>query len=99
MADRGAPTAIDRSDARGYRTLRQERMARSPSPAATDRLAPSRTVIPLAARQRRRPDAENFGGEVSFCTSLLLHFISRRRHSNAQRLGALEVDNQLRFGG
>src|SRR5262245_2684992 len=31
-----------------------------------ERLAPSRPATLLAARQRRRPDAENFGGEVSF---------------------------------
>src|SRR5262245_24138322 len=36
------------------------------APAATDRLAPSRPAIRPAARPRPPPDAENFGGEVSF---------------------------------
>src|SRR6516225_7741580 len=36
------------------------------APAATDRLAPTRNATPPAARQRPRPDAENFGGEVSW---------------------------------
>ena len=36
------------------------------APAATDRLAPKQSVRRLAARQRPRPDGENFGGEVSF---------------------------------
>src|SRR5215467_11221870 len=36
------------------------------SPAATDRLAPTRCVKLPAARQRPLPDAEIVGGEVSF---------------------------------
>src|SRR5262249_4434251 len=35
------------------------------APAASGRLAPERREIASAARQRPRPDAENFGGEVS----------------------------------
>src|SRR5262245_37759817 len=36
------------------------------APAASDRLAPLRFATRPAVRQRPRPDAENFGGEVSF---------------------------------
>ena len=36
------------------------------APAATDRPAPKRCGMRPGARRRRRPDAENFGGEVSF---------------------------------
>src|SRR5262249_23073597 len=43
------------------------------APAATDRLAPTRCAMWPVARRRRRPDAEKFCGEVSFCTSLSLH--------------------------
>src|SRR5262245_53700364 len=39
---------------------------RSCAPAASDRLAPKRSARRPAARQRPRPDAEKFGGEVSF---------------------------------
>src|SRR5215831_5605062 len=41
--------------------------------AAPDKLAPVRSATPLAARQRPLRDGENFGGEVSFQTSLSLH--------------------------
>ena len=34
--------------------------------AASDMLAPTRNATPPGARRRPRPDAENFGGEVSF---------------------------------
>src|SRR5262245_12976659 len=41
---------------------------RNPSaPAASGRLAPSRSATAPAARQRPRPDAENFGGGISRC--------------------------------
>src|SRR5690349_10767400 len=52
--------------ARGCRTRRQGRVARSDAPAALDRLAPTRSVIGPAARQRPQPDARIFGREVSF---------------------------------
>jgi hypothetical protein len=45
---------------------RWKRVVRHQIPAARDTLAPALCVTPPAARQRRRPDAENFGGEVSF---------------------------------
>src|SRR6516225_2788325 len=44
---------------------RQGRVARSDAPVATDRSAPARCAKLPAARQRRRPDARNSGGEVS----------------------------------
>src|SRR6516165_762897 len=44
---------------------RQGRVARSDAPVATDRSAPVRCAKLPAARQRRRPDARNSGGEVS----------------------------------
>src|SRR5215472_15986434 len=34
------------------------------APAASDKLAPAQSATPSAAWQRRRPDAENFGGRV-----------------------------------
>src|SRR5262249_42503870 len=43
---------------------------RSCEPAATDRLALARSVIGPEARQRRRPDVEIVGGEVSLRASL-----------------------------
>jgi hypothetical protein len=47
-----------------------------------DQEAPKRNA---GARQRLRPDPENFGGEVSFCTSLSLHITrSPRRRGRAQ---------------
>src|SRR5262245_53382694 len=72
-----------------------------------DRLAPTRSSTTPAARQRRRPDAEIVcGGEVSFLNLPSHHSItssarasSVRWHLEAERLGSLEVDDQLDFGG
>src|SRR5215467_1381874 len=40
------------------------------APAASDSFVPTRSAAWSVARQRRRPDAEIVGGEVSFRTSL-----------------------------
>ena len=88
IAGRGAPTAIDPSDARGCRSHPPERTARSDAPAASDSFAPERCARWPGARQRRRPDGENFGGEVSFCTSLSVHITrSPRRRGRAEWAG------------
>src|SRR5262249_34042196 len=76
------------------------------APAAMDRSAPKRHARLSAARQRPRPDAENFGGEVSSeppsrLTSLD-HLVGageqRCWHIQAERLRGLEVDGQLELG-
>src|SRR6516165_7685447 len=63
---RVAPTAIDRSIAQGRPAPSQRQSLRSTALAASDKPAPKRSARRPAARQRPRPDAENFGGEVSF---------------------------------
>src|SRR6516165_7140553 len=59
-----------------------------------DRLAPKRCAKLSAARQRQRPDAENFGGEVS-----LDHLVGageeRRRHFEAKHPCGLSVNDEL----
>src|SRR5262249_38464766 len=65
--------AIELSDARRCHSHCRRYSRRECARAASDRLAPSRTAIPLAAWQRPRPDAENFGGGGSFLNSLLLY--------------------------
>src|SRR6516162_4594296 len=52
------------------RARRPPETARSDAPAASDRPGPKRSVIEPAARQRRRPDAETFYGDVSWRPSL-----------------------------
>src|SRR5262245_32130363 len=66
MAGQGAPTAIAPSDAQWCRHGRQRQSRPTSAPAVTDKFAHSRSAIWLAALQRPRRDAENFGGEVSF---------------------------------
>src|SRR5262245_12662097 len=66
MAGRGAPTAVGPSGARGRRPGRRRERGRPRALAAPDSFAPAQQATPPAARQRPRPDAENFGGEVSF---------------------------------
>src|SRR5262245_20680935 len=66
MAGPAAPIATDRSGARGCLSYPLRQRRRRCAPAARDRLAPSQRATEPAARQRPRPDAENFGGEVSF---------------------------------
>src|SRR5262245_41895231 len=63
---RAAPTAIGRSRAQRCQSRRQGQVARSDAPAVSDKLAPKRRATRPRARQRWRPGAENFGGEVSF---------------------------------
>src|SRR5262249_33178373 len=70
MAGPAARTTIDPLDARRGRCRRRGRTARSPEQDASDRLAPRQDAISPAARRRPRPDAENFGGEVSWPPSL-----------------------------
>jgi transposase-like protein len=43
-----------------------QNQARSDAPGASHRLAPKRSATRPEARQRPQPDAENFGGEVSY---------------------------------
>src|SRR5215472_11736968 len=58
------------------------------------------------ARQRPRPDAENFGGEVSWWplppASLFDHLVGageqRRRNLKAERLGGCQIDDELELG-
>src|SRR6516165_1350814 len=107
MAGRGALTAIVPSGARRCRMYRQRRMARSDAPAATDRFAPKRFATRPGARQRPRPDAENFGGEVSRWplppASSFDHLVGEReqpvRNLEAERPCGLKVDNKIVLGG
>src|SRR6266566_9258383 len=61
------------------------------APAALDRLAPKQSATWPAAWQRPRPDAENFGGEVSFEPPFTSfdHFVGageqRKRRGDAER--------------
>src|SRR5262245_16504460 len=95
MAGQAARTAIVQLDARRGQCLRRARTVRSPEQAASDRLAPWRSVTSPVARRRPLPDAENFGGEVSF-RSLPLWFVysitssaRARKDSGIARLMAL----------
>src|SRR5215831_4041729 len=58
-----APTAIDLSSAQTGQLCHRRRTPRRYAPAASDRLAPSRSATPPAARQRPLRDGENFGGK------------------------------------
>src|SRR5262249_35793759 len=70
-AGRTAPTATELTGARGYRNCRREERWQQFAPPASDRFALAPTATRPAARQRRRPDAETFGGQVSLRQSLL----------------------------
>src|SRR5215472_15380360 len=87
MADRTALTAIGSSGARQCQQHRPEERQQSNVPVATDRLAPKRDATRPAARQRRRPDAENFGGEVSFLNLPLASHHSITSSARASRVG------------
>src|SRR5215831_21162702 len=67
-------------------------MARSDAPAAKDKLAPTRSATRPAARQRLRPDAENFGGEVSRHRAL-----TYRQRSGLFRLDVRGLDDRPPF--
>src|SRR5262249_34116806 len=92
IAGRGAPKANVPLGARRCRSCRRARMARSPAPAATDRLAPTRCAQRPAARQRLRPDAENFGAEVLRHRSL-----KYRQRSDSFRLDVRRLDDRPPF--
>src|SRR5438046_7091144 len=66
MVDRAAPRAADPPSVRRCPFRRQGDIQRCSAPAVSDRLAPTRSAGPPAARQRPRPDAEIDGGEVSW---------------------------------
>src|SRR6516162_3571847 len=69
LATKPSPMGSDTTDRTAdyaHRSGRQARTERSPAPDASDRPAPKRCATQPAARQRRRPDAEIVGGEVSF---------------------------------
>src|SRR5262245_57248178 len=75
--DRYRPDDLARAAGEQTRTLNIEHAARrkrhdQTHRPATDRLAPTRSVIGPAARQLRRPDARSFGGEAS-CRSPAAH--------------------------
>src|SRR5262249_31772222 len=72
----GAPTAIGLSGVRRYQIRLLRGHQRPSALGGSDRSAPKRSARRPAARQRRRPDAENFGGEVSF-----LNLPTTSRHS------------------
>src|SRR5262245_36193604 len=67
MTGRAVLTAIGPSGVRRYRIRLLRGHRQSNAPAASDRFAPLQSARRPAAWQRRRPDAENFGGEVSSC--------------------------------
>src|SRR5215468_4032334 len=65
----------------------------------------TRTVRP-AARQRPQPDAENFGGEVSFLNPPITSFdhlvceqLDRVGHFEAERSGRYQIDDEFELGG
>src|SRR5262245_32218464 len=66
MADRDGPIRIDQSDGRLCLIRCRQPARQLYAPAASDRLALVQSAKRPAARQRRRPDAEIGGGEVSF---------------------------------
>src|SRR5262249_11036627 len=96
---------------RGCRTRHPAEMEPRVGSAAPDRLAPAQCAAEQAARQRRRPDAENFGGEGSFLTSILHHSItsspapivpaqakallSGSRNATHERLGEATIHNDI----
>ena len=59
------PAVIDPSDVRRCRPRLPEENRQPIAPAASDRLAPARSVAALAAWQRPRPDVGIVYGEVS----------------------------------
>src|SRR6516225_9118695 len=103
MAGRAAPTATDRSGARGCRTRRRARSARSDAPAASGRLAPIQAVTPPAARQRPLTDGENLGGEVSWPPSLqcgrgdALFRLDMGRADYLHPLGGIRLDDDSKL--
>src|SRR5262245_46293616 len=66
MVGRAAPIATVRSGARGCRSYCPQHPGRQCAPFGWDMIAAKRCATKPEARQRLRPDAEDFGGEVSF---------------------------------
>src|SRR5262245_52026575 len=106
MAAQVAPKALVRLSETGCRSRRRRQMQQQIAPAASDRLVPKRNARRSAAWQRPRPDAENFGGEVSLLPPSRVtsfdHLVGageqRRRNIDAERLGCVEIDQQLEPG-
>src|SRR5439155_6339515 len=96
IAGRGAPTAIDPSDARGCRPIRREQTQQSSALAATDRLAPTRCATRPAAQQRLRPYARMCGGEVSWRSNPLVQNFHAREIG---REGAMRILVDREFEG
>src|SRR5262245_13688283 len=103
MVDRAALRAADPPGVRRCPFRRQGHMQRCSEAAATDRLAPMRSATRPAGRLHLRPNAENFGGEVSFeppsrFTSID-HLVGDgeqpRWEAEAECLGGVEVDHEL----
>src|SRR5262249_36944562 len=92
MAGGSAPTATDPSGALGCQAGRRRQRGRPRAPAAPDRLAPSRCAMRPAGRQRPRPDAEKFDGEVSRHRSL-----KYRQRSDSFRLDVRRLDDRPPF--
>src|SRR5262249_1167792 len=87
--------AIAPSDAQWCRHGRQRQSRPTSAPAVTDKFAHSRSAIWLAARQRPRRDAENFGGGGLFFKlplpshHLITSSARARKRARVSRRGAL----------
>src|SRR5262249_13995683 len=106
MVDRAALRAADPPGVRRCPFRRQGHMQRCSEAAARDRFALARRATQPALRQRRLPDAENFGGEGSFEPSLPLQSLDPRvgtgeqcwRYVESKSIRCLDIYDELNFG-